>query len=116
MLNSFTSQLKRLGCGVTMLPYDTEAASILAMKPDGLIISGGPEDDACLPKIADTVRAVLGKVPVYGIGTGHIVIGMALGGKIDKMKVGHHGVNYPIKAKDSFKGAITVQNHSYAVN
>jgi carbamoyl-phosphate synthase small subunit len=116
MLNSFTHQLKTLGCNVTMLPYDTDAASILEMRPDGLVISNGPEDGAAMDRVADTVRSVLGKIPLFGIATGHQVIGIALGGKIKKMKVGHHGVNYPVRADNSFKGAITVQNHSFVLD
>ncbi len=115
-LHSFAHQLKTLGCNVTLLPYDTGARDILAGHPDGLIISNGPEDDASLPKVASTVRELLGKVPMMGIATGHQVIGIALGARLTKMKIGHHGVNYPVRATDSFKGDITVQNHSYVID
>ncbi|MCX5679945.1 MAG: glutamine-hydrolyzing carbamoyl-phosphate synthase small subunit [Candidatus Omnitrophica bacterium] len=116
MLQSFTKQLNNLGCSVTLLPYDTDAKAILAMRPDGLIISNGPEEDEAIHRITDTVRALLGKVPMLGISSGHEILGLALGVDRKKMAVGHHGVNYPIKSATSYKGEITVQNHSYVLN
>ena len=116
LLHSFSHQLKTLGCNVTLLPYSMSARDILATRPDGLIISNGPENDASLPMIASTARELLGKVPMMGIATGHQVIGLALGAKLKKMKIGHHGVNYPVRSTDSFKGDITVQNHSYIID
>lgn len=115
MLNSFIKQLATLGCNVNLLPYDTSAKDILSRKYDGLIISNGPENDVALEKIADTVKDLLGKIPIMGIALGHEAIGLALGAKLKKMKVGHHGVNYPVRPPDSFKGEITVQNHSYTI-
>lgn len=116
MLNSFIKQLSTLGCNITLLPYNTKSKDILALKPDGLIVSSGPEEDAAIPEIADIVRGVIGKLPVMGISTGHQILALAAGGKLKKMKVGHHGVNYPVKPADGFKGEITVQNHSYIVD
>jgi carbamoyl-phosphate synthase, small subunit len=116
MKNSFIKQLATLGCNITLLPYNTKAKDILALKPDGLIVSNGPENDAAIPGIAITVGELLGKIPMMGIATGHEIIGLALVGKLTKMKIGHHGSNYPIKPPDSFKGEITVQNHSYIID
>ena len=116
MRQSFLNQLKTLGCKVTLVPYSTNAADILRMEPDGVIVSNGPEDDASLPAVSDTVKRLVGKVPLMGIATGHQVIGMALGARITKMKIGHHGVNYPVRGNESFKGEITAQNHSYVVD
>jgi carbamoyl-phosphate synthase small subunit len=116
MVNSFIAQLKTLGCNIKLMPYDTDAGAILDASPDGLIISGGPENDTALPAVAGTVKALLGKIPMMGIGTGHQVIGLALGARLKRMKVGHHGVNYPVKGPDSFKGEITVQNHSFVID
>lgn len=114
--NGFIKQLKTLKCNVTLLPYNTDADKILKSKYRGVIISNGPEDDKAIPQTVKTVRKLLGKIPVLGISTGHEVIGLALGGKLKKMKAGHHGVNYPVKSPGSFKGEITVQNHSFIVN
>lgn len=116
MTNGFIKQLKTLGCNLTLLPYDTDAGSILAMKPDGVIISNGPEDDDAINSISDTVKSILGKVPILGISTGHEIIGLALGMKRKRMKSGHHGANYPVRGEGSFKGEITVQNHSYTLD
>lgn len=116
MLESFTRQLNVLGCNVTLLPYDTDAKAILATRPDGVIISNGPEEDDSLHKITDTVKSLLGKVPMMGISSGHEILGLAIGADRKKMAIGHHGVNYPIKGGDSYKGEITVQNHSYVLD
>ncbi|MDD5174191.1 MAG: glutamine-hydrolyzing carbamoyl-phosphate synthase small subunit [Candidatus Omnitrophota bacterium] len=114
--NSFIKQLSTLGCDITLLPYNTKAKDILALKPDGLIISNGPENDPAIPEIVNTVKESLGKIPMMGIATGHEIIGLALGATLIKMKVGHHGSNYPIRPPDSFKGEITAQNHSYVID
>jgi carbamoyl-phosphate synthase small subunit len=116
MKNSFIKQLNTLGCNITLLPYDTKANDILMLKPDGLIVSNGPENDSAIPEIANAVKDLLGKIPIMGVATGHEIICLALGAKLTKMKVGHHGSNYPIKPPDSFKGEITVQNHSYVID
>jgi len=116
MLNSLNVQLTTLGCNITLLPYDTSVEQILKISPDGLIISGGPENDESLGRISETVKALLGKVPIFGISTGHEVIALALGAKLKRLVIGHHGVNYPVKGANSLKGEITVQNHSFVVD
>ena len=116
MLNSFVRQLNTLGCNVTLLPYDISAEHILSAKFDGLIISNGPEDDAAIPGIVKTVKNIIGSLPVLGISTGHEIIALSLGASVKRMKVGHRGVNYPVKGANSYKGEITVQNHSFVVD
>jgi len=116
MLRSFLKQLAALRCHVTLLPYDTKAEAILGLGLDALIVSNGPEDDQALPVIVAEVRKLVGKIPLLGIATGHQVLCLALGGKLNRMKVGHRGVNYPVRAPSSFKGEITVQNHSFTVD
>ncbi len=116
ILNGFLKQLSTLECDITLLPYNTGADKILGMDFDGLVISNGPEEDEAVPEIARVVKHLLGKIPLLGIGTGHQIIGLALGGRLKKMKVGHHGVNYPVRSPHSFKGEITVQNHSSVIN
>lgn len=116
MPNSLITQLKALQCRLTLLPYDTGADKILSLKFDGLIISSGPENDAAIPEITDTVKHIIGKVPILGISLGHQIIALALGAKLNKLKLGHRGVNYPVKAASSLKGEITVQNHSLVVD
>lgn len=116
MLKNFITQLKALGSSITLLPYSTTATDILTMKFDGLVVSNGPEEDEAIPRITETVKKILGRMPIMGISTGHEVIGLALGGRLKKMPIGHHGVNYPVSGQGSYKGEITVQNHSYAVD
>jgi carbamoyl-phosphate synthase small subunit len=116
VLNSFVAQLKSLGCNLTVVPYATDAEEILGLNLDGLVVSNGPEEDEALPGAVETVRRLLGKIPLLGISTGHEIICRALGGKLKKMKLGHHGVNYPVRSPDSHKGEITVQNHSFIAN
>jgi len=116
MSAGFIKQLKNLGCNIVLLPFDTPKEKILSLKPKGLIISSGPEQDESLPGVAKTVKELLGKIPMLGISLGHEVVGLALGGKLKRMKIGHHGVNYPVKSPKSYKGEITVQNHSFVID
>ncbi len=114
--NSTLRQLETMGLSITLLPYHTLAQEILRLKPDGLIISGGPEEDMGLKEATLNVKALIGKLPILGISTGHQVLAQALGAKITKMKLGHRGVNYPMHNPATYKGEITAQNHSYVVD
>jgi len=116
ILNSFIEQLKTLGCKLTLLPYNTDAEKILGLNPDGLIISNGPEEDEAISGIVEAVKRLVGKIPLLGISLGHEIISLALGGRLRKLKLGHRGVNYPVKSSSSYKGDITVQNHSFVVD
>lgn len=116
ILNSFLKQLSHLGCNITLLPYDTDAEKIQALNLDGLIISNGPEEDEAIPGIVEVVKKLIGTISLLGISAGHEIICRALGGTIKKMKVGHHGVNYPVRLPSSYKGDITVQNHSLVLD
>ncbi|MDD4953817.1 MAG: glutamine-hydrolyzing carbamoyl-phosphate synthase small subunit [Candidatus Omnitrophica bacterium] len=114
--NSVIRQLEALDLAVTLLPYNTPVQEILRLKPRGLIISGGPEADAGLKEVAENLKCIVGKIPIMGIATGHQVLALALGAKINKMKIGHRGVNYPVQSPKSFKGEITAQNHGLVVD
>ena len=114
--NSIIRQLETLGLSITLLPYNTKAQDILRLKPRGLIISAGPEEDLALNDVVDNIRPLIGRLPILGIACGHQVLGRALGAKITKLKLGHRGVNYPVHNPKSYKGEITVQNHSYVVD
>jgi carbamoyl-phosphate synthase small subunit len=116
ILNSFLEQLKTLGCNLTLLPYNTDAEKILGLNPDGLIISNGPEEDEAISGIVEVVKKLIGEIPLLGISLGHEIISLALGGRLRKLKLGHRGVNYPVKPPSSYKGDITVQNHSFVVD
>jgi len=116
ILNNFLKQLKTLECNLTLLPYNTDADKILGLNPDGLIISNGPEEDEAISGIVEVVKKFIGKIPLLGISLGHEIISLALGGRLKKLKAGHRGVNYPVKSPSSYKGDITVQNHSFVVD
>jgi carbamoyl-phosphate synthase small subunit len=116
ILNNFLKQLKTLECNLTLLPYNTDADKILGLNPDGLIISNGPEEDEAISGIVEVVKKLIGKIPLLGISLGHEIIALALGGRLRKLKAGHRGVNYPVKSPSSYKGDITVQNHSFVVD
>ncbi|MBM3243393.1 MAG: glutamine-hydrolyzing carbamoyl-phosphate synthase small subunit [Candidatus Omnitrophica bacterium] len=110
------NQLESLGVSLTRLPYNTKIENILKIKPKGLIISNGPEDMEGLEKVAVNIRPLIGRLPVLGLGAGSLVLGIALGVKINKLKIGHRGVNYPVQSPHSFKGEITAQNHAYVLD
>jgi carbamoyl-phosphate synthase small subunit len=103
-------------CKVMVVPAKTEAAAILKLKPAGLLLSNGPGDPAAVPYVVATVRALLGKLPIFGICLGHQMLGQALGGKTYKLKFGHHGGNNPVKDIRTGKVCITVQNHGFCVD
>jgi len=81
----------------------------------GLVLAGGPGDPRRLEEAAAAARAALGRLPVLGIGLGHQVLALALGGKVGRMKLGHHGVNHPVRELASGRCQITVQSHSFVV-
>ncbi len=105
------------GCDVTVVPAQTPARDVLAMKPDGVFLSNGPGDPAaCGYAIAATREFLDAKIPLFGICLGHQLMGIALGAKTVKMKFGHHGANHPVKDLDDGRVLITSQNHGFAVD
>jgi len=114
--NSIIRQLEILELSLTLLPYNSSPQEILRLKPHGLIISNGPEEDAGLEEVIANIKVLINRLPILGISTGHQILASALGAKIIKMKLGHHGVNYPMYNPASYKGEITVQNHSRVVD
>jgi carbamoyl-phosphate synthase small subunit len=105
-------------CKVTVVPADYTAEKILALKPDGVFLSNGPGDPAATGKYAlPIIRQLLDSgIPMFGICLGHQLLGLALGGKTEKMKQGHRGANHPIQQLDSGRVEITAQNHGFVVN
>ena len=108
--------LNRLGCNVTVVPYDTPAKKIEFMKPDGIFLSNGPGDPENVTPVIETVKKLKGKYPIFGICLGHQIIALASGAKTYKLKFGHRGGNHPVLNKKTGKIEITSQNHSYAVD
>lgn len=89
-------RLAAYGCRITVVPSTWPASETLNLKPDGVLFSNGPGDPAAVPYAVQTVKEIIGKVPVFGICMGHQLIGQALGGRTFKMKFGHHGGNHPV--------------------
>ncbi|MDH7600968.1 MAG: glutamine-hydrolyzing carbamoyl-phosphate synthase small subunit [Armatimonadota bacterium] len=108
--------LVREGCRVTVLPCNASASDILAYKPDGVVFSPGPGDPKRLASGVETIRSLIGKVPIMGICLGHQMLGLAFGGETFKLKFGHRGANHPVKNLVTGKVSITAQNHGYAVD
>jgi carbamoyl-phosphate synthase small subunit len=107
--------LEILGCEVLVLPATATGKDMLSYKPDGVLLSNGPGDPAALPYIVEATKQILGKVPIFGICLGHQILGQALGGRTEKLKFGHHGVNQPVKNVQSGRIEITSQNHGFVV-
>ncbi|MDA8126938.1 MAG: glutamine-hydrolyzing carbamoyl-phosphate synthase small subunit [Deltaproteobacteria bacterium] len=107
--------LEARDCEVLVLPASATAEEILAWKPAGVLLSNGPGDPSALPAIVAAVRGLLGKVPIFGICLGHQILGQAVGGKTEKLKFGHHGINQPVRNCASGKVEITSQNHGFVV-
>jgi carbamoyl-phosphate synthase small subunit len=108
--------LNRKGYRTTAVPCDTDAADILALRPDGVVLSPGPGDPVHLDSVVQNTRALLGKQPIMGICLGHQVLGRAFGGRTYKLKFGHHGGNHPVKDLLTGEVHITSQNHGYALD
>jgi carbamoyl-phosphate synthase small subunit len=108
--------LNGLGCRVTVVPAHTTAEQVLELEPDGVFLSNGPGDPAAVTYAIESIRALLGKKPVFGICLGHQLLGLALGGKTYKLKFGHRGANQPVMFSDTGRVEITAQNHGFAVD
>ena len=110
-------QLAGNRCKVTVVPAQTSAADILALKPDGIFLSNGPGDPAATGEYAvPVIRALIEQKPVFGICLGHQMLALAVGGKTMKMHQGHHGANHPVKDLTTGKVEITSMNHGFAVD
>ncbi len=105
-----------VGCNVTGVPARTSASDILARSPDGVFLSSGPGDPAALDYAVDTIRELLGKVPIFGICLGHQLLARALGATTYKLKFGHRGLNQPVKDLQTNRVEITTQNHGFVVD
>lgn len=108
--------LNEAGCNVTVVPYHTPAEEIEFMKPDGVFLSNGPGDPEDAVEVIQTVKALRGKYPIFGICLGHQLLALSYGASTYKLKFGHRGANHPVKNLATGKIEITSQNHSYAVD
>ena len=108
--------LNQSGCEVIIVPAFTTYEEIIALKPQGVLLSNGPGDPKDTGEIVNTVRKLVSKFPVFGICLGHQILGLALGGDTYKLKFGHRGANHPVKDLQTGKVQITSQNHGYAID
>jgi len=108
--------LTNVGCDVAVLPGRATAAEVLAHKPDGVFLSNGPGDPEVLGYCVETVKGLVGKVPMFGICLGHQLLALACGAKTFKLAFGHRGANQPVMDLTTGKVEITSQNHGFAVD
>ncbi|MBI2935389.1 MAG: glutamine-hydrolyzing carbamoyl-phosphate synthase small subunit [Chloroflexi bacterium] len=104
------------GCEVIAVPATFSSEEILALRPEGVVLSPGPGDPASLDYAVTTARGLMGRVPMLGICLGHQVLGRAFGARTFKLKFGHRGANHPVKELRTGRVHITAQNHGYAVD
>jgi carbamoyl-phosphate synthase small subunit len=109
-------QLRTAGCEVVVVPASTPAAGVLEHAPDGMFLSNGPGDPEGVPYLVESVRGLIGRVPIFGICLGHQIIGLAAGGRTYKLPFGHHGANHPVRDLATGRIEITSQNHNFAVD
>lgn len=109
-------KLVQHGFEVHVVPASTSPADILSLNPDGIFLSNGPGDPAAVPYVVETVRALIGKKPIFGICLGHQILGQAFGGTTSKLKFGHRGGNHPVMDLSTQRVEITSQNHGFVVD
>jgi carbamoyl-phosphate synthase small subunit len=112
---SIVRRLAETGLEVMVVPGDWEADAILALAPRAVLVGNGPGDPAQLTGPVETVRSLLGRLPVFGICLGHQLLGLALGLETFKLPFGHRGANHPVRVRTSSRVLVTVQNHGFAV-
>ena len=104
------------GCEITVVPAETGAEEVLAMEPHGIFLSNGPGDPEPCDYAIQAIKTFLKTgLPMFGICLGHQLLGLALGGRSEKMKFGHHGANHPVQDLATGKVMISSQNHGFAI-
>lgn len=116
MKHNIARHLASCGFRVTVVSGQTPVDSILALEPQGIFLSNGPGDPAAADWAIETVRGLLGRVPIFGICLGHQLLALACGAKTFKLKFGHRGANQPVIRLSNSQIEITSQNHGFAVS
>ena len=109
-------KLAKADCKVLVVPASYPLEAISKEDPQGVLLSNGPGDPQGVPYVVETVKKLLGRMPVFGICFGHQILGLALGARAYKLKFGHHGGNHPVKDLNTGKVSITVQNHGFCLD
>jgi carbamoyl-phosphate synthase small subunit len=112
---SILTSLQSLGCAVTVVPFHTSYEQLVALQPDGVVLSNGPGDPEALSSCFETIRLISETYPVFGICLGHQLLALAHGASTRKLTFGHRGSNHPVKHLETGKVFITSQNHGYEV-
>ena len=108
--------LRRRGCRVTAVPHNSSAEDVLALEPDGVLLSPGPGDPMLLDTVVEASRGLIGRTPLMGICLGHQVLARVFGASTFKLKFGHRGANHPVRDEVTGRVYVTSQNHGYAVD
>ncbi|MEK4761612.1 carbamoyl phosphate synthase small subunit [Viridibacillus sp. FSL E2-0187] len=116
MKHGILRELNKRDCDVVVVPYNMPAEEILALYPDGIMLSNGPGDPKDVPEAIKTIKNLIGKVPIFGICLGHQLFALACGADSFKLKFGHRGANHPVKELKTGRTELTSQNHGYAVD
>ena len=115
MKGNIAKELIKRDCSLLIYPANVTASELLDKQPDGVMLSNGPGDPAAVKYAIDTIKQMLGKVPIFGICLGHQLLAHAMGGETFKLKFGHRGANHPVLDKSTGKVEITTQNHGFSV-
>lgn len=113
---SSVKNLNKLGCNVTIVPYNTTAEQIMNLKHDGLFIYDGPGDPNQVQGVVELIKELQGKMPILGVELGHQLVCLANGAKVVKMHCGHHGSNHPIRELETGKIEMAPQSHNYVLD
>lgn len=116
MKHGILRELNNRNCDVVVVPHDTPAEEIMQFKPDGIMLTNGPGNPKDVPHAIETIRALIGQVPIFGICLGHQLFALASGADTFKLKFGHRGSNHPVKDLETGRTALTSQNHGFAVS
>ena len=116
MKHNIARQLLQAGCRLTVVPAHTTAAEIMALQPDGLMLTNGPGDPEPVTYAIATIAALLDQLPIFGICLGHQLFALACGARTYKLPFGHRGSNHPVRDLSTGRVEITAQNHGFAVD